>query len=169
MPTIRLARPEEAEPLVALENEASHAFADVEGYEWVDALPAMAIEEVSRAIADRGVWVVDDEGTIAGAVVCWWHGDDCHLRELNVRTTHARRGLGRQLVGTVIEAARDRGCKRVVLTTFAEVPFNGPWYARLGFVVLDPPDGWVAKEREDEAREGLDRKPRQAMVYALSS
>ena len=127
----------------------------------------MAAEEVARAIERGGVWVADDEGEVVGAALCWFHDGDCHLRELNVLPSHSRKGLGRQLVETVVAEAARRGCARVVLTTFVEVPFNGPWYARMGFEVIEEPAGWVADERADEAREGLDRQPRQAMARRL--
>ena len=169
MTAIRLARAADATAIVDLEDQASSVYRDIQGYAWVDELPPMTVHEVIQAIGDDGVWVAEHENQIVGAVVCWWHDDDCHLRELNVHSEHAGRGLGRRLVETVVASARAKSCARVVLTTFVEIPFNGPWYERLGFVAVDPDelDGWIADERAEEAREGLDRKPRQAMVLAL--
>jgi len=165
--TSRLARIEEAAALVALEIEAARVYLALEGYHWVNEAPPMAVEEVERAIAEDGVWVVERHKQVVGAAVCLWHEDDCHLRELNVHPQHARRGLGRGLVDAVIDGARRRGCSRVVLTTFSHVPFNGPWYERLGFSVLRHPTGWLAEERAEEARIGLDRRRRQAMAKRL--
>lgn len=34
--------------------------------------------------------------------------------------------------------AHARGLSRHTLTTFLEVPWNGPWYQRHGFAVLEP-------------------------------
>lgn len=167
--TLRLARPQDVSPIIALESTAARVYAALEGYAWVVGLPAMSSEEVARAIADRGVWVVVRDGTIVGAAVCFWHGEACHLRELNVHPRHARQGLGRQLVHAVLDGARERGCRRVALTTFSEVPFNGPWYERLGFRRVAEPKGWLAEERAEEAELGLDRQPRQAMERRLDT
>jgi N-acetylglutamate synthase-like GNAT family acetyltransferase len=46
-----------------------------------------------------------------------------------------RRGIGRALLDHVAALARARGAPALTLTTFAEVPWNGPYYARLGFEV----------------------------------
>jgi len=161
--TLRLARPQEVSAIIALEHAAARIYAAVEGYAWVADMPAMASDEVARAIADEGVWVVVGEGDVVGAVVCFWHGDDGHLRELNVHPRHQRRGLGRRLVNAALEGARAKGCVRLALTTFSQVPFNGPWYERMGFRRVSQPTGWLAAERAEERRIGLDRQPRQAM------
>ena len=60
-----------------------------------------------------------------------------HLHELDVHPDHARQGLGRRLISTVAEWARARGATALTLTTFADVPWNGLYYARLGFRTLD--------------------------------
>lgn len=69
----------------------------------------------------------------------------------------------------VEERARAGGYDRITLTTFRDVPFNGPFYASLGWRALADDDltpGLVAVRRE-ERRAGLDRWPRQAMVRHL--
>lgn len=165
---IRLAKRDEAATIAAVEERAGRAFDALDGYRWVDALQTMSEEEIGRGIAEDSVWVAQRDDAIVGAAVCFWRGEDCHLRELNVVPEAARMGIGRRLVETVVEAARERGCKRVVLTTFAEVSFNQPWYERLGFAPLDEASltGWVADERASEKRKGLDQKPRVAMARA---
>jgi len=60
-----------------------------------------------------------------------------HLHELDVHPQHARRGLGRRLIETVAEWGRARGAIALTLTTFGDVPWNGPYYVRLGFRTLD--------------------------------
>ena len=57
----------------------------------------------------------------------------------------------------------------LTLTTFAEVPWNAPYYARCGFTVLDEsaigPDLRAVRARE--ADHGLDRWPRVCMRRTL--
>jgi GNAT superfamily N-acetyltransferase len=59
-----------------------------------------------------------------------------HLSEIDVHPEHAGRGLGRRLVSAVCDWATAAGCESLTLTTFSDVPFNMPFYARLGFEVI---------------------------------
>ena len=61
--------------------------------------------------------------------------------------------------------ARRRGDHALTLTTFRDVEWNGPYYARLGFEPI--PDEQLGPElraiRDREQADGLDVLPRQAM------
>jgi GNAT superfamily N-acetyltransferase len=59
-----------------------------------------------------------------------------HLHQIAVHPDHGRRGIGSALMAAVIARAGDAD---VTLTTFRDVPWNGPWYAGLGFVELTSP------------------------------
>lgn len=60
-----------------------------------------------------------------------------HLRELDVRPEVGGRGIGTALLAAAMDLARDRGGASLVLTTFRDVPFNAPFYARNGFEEID--------------------------------
>ncbi len=47
-----------------------------------------------------------------------------------------QQGIGRMLLGG-LSSARQMGYPAVTLTTFREVPWNAPFYTRLGFAMLD--------------------------------
>jgi ribosomal protein S18 acetylase RimI-like enzyme len=82
-------------------------------------------------------WVASlSSGELAGYAVAGPLAGHFHLRELSVDPAFGRRGIGTSLVETVIEASRERGFPGVTLTTFRDVPFNAPFYARLGFEEL---------------------------------
>ena len=84
--------------------------------------------------ADQGLlFVVEVSGELAGFAVCGVSGDRLHLEEVSVHPAHGRQGYGRALVARVIEAARNRNLAAVSLTTFADIPWNGPFYASMGF------------------------------------
>ena len=88
-----------------------------------------------------------------------------HLEEIDVHPEHGRRGLGRRLVMAVCTWAESHGYQVVTLTTFRDVAFNMPFYARLGFEVI-PPEELSAALRvvlEGESRRGLDPARRVAM------
>ncbi len=63
-----------------------------------------------------------------------------HLAELSVDPNHGRIGVGRALVGAIVALARERGLAGVTLTTFRAVPFNAPFYVRLGFAEMPMAD-----------------------------
>jgi GNAT superfamily N-acetyltransferase len=81
-----------------------------------------------------------------------------HLDELDVHPDHGRRGLGKGLVMAVCEWAASAGYRSVTLATFRDVPWNMPFYARLGFEVIASEDLTAALLAvvRDEARRGLD-------------
>ncbi|MFF9498146.1 GNAT family N-acetyltransferase [Streptomyces sp. NPDC014656] len=94
-----------------------------------------------------------------------------HIEQVSVHPDAARRGVGRALIEHLAEAARERGLTALTLTTFTQVPWNAPYYARLGFRPLtdtDPglTDGLRAIIRA-EAAHGLAAWPRVCMRREL--
>jgi hypothetical protein len=57
-----------------------------------------------------------------------------------VAPAHARRGLGAALIEHLAGIAREEGRPALTLTAFRDVPWNAPYYRRLGFVVVEPAD-----------------------------
>jgi GNAT superfamily N-acetyltransferase len=91
--------------------------------------------------------------------------DAAHLEEIDVHPAHGRQGLGRRLVETVCAWAREHHYPAVTLTTFRDIPWNAPFYARLGFRILDK-DEWTPGLRAisaEEAQTGLDPAQRVCM------
>ncbi|BDM71410.1 GCN5 family N-acetyltransferase [Streptomyces nigrescens] len=93
----------------------------------------------------------------------WEPVDGCtHIEQVSVHPDHSRQGIGRALID---RAERDGGSAPLTLTTFAEVPWNAPYYARLGFRVLTEAEltPGLRAIRAREAELGLDRWPRVCM------
>lgn len=61
-----------------------------------------------------------------------------HLEQLSVLPAFGRRGIGRRLVEAALTESRHRGHSAVTLRTYADVPWNAPFYASCGFVVSEP-------------------------------
>jgi putative acetyltransferase len=93
-----------------------------------------------------------------------------HLQEIDVHPEHGRRGLGRRLVITVCRWAATNGYSSVTLTTFRDVPWNMPFYARLGFEEIPPEELSPAMLSviENETRRGMDPRRRAAMRRSIS-
>ncbi len=124
-----------------------------------DELPSAAHLRVF--VDDGRAWVAERDGTVAAyltaAVV-----DGCgHVEQVSVDPAFAGLRIGAALV----ERAAEWSGGALTLTTFRDVPWNGPYYERLGFRWLD--DGEIGPElralREAEAALGLDRWPRGCM------
>ena len=80
---------------------------------------------------------------------CW------HLEQLSVHPRVQRRGLGTMLLEAAAELAAARGARSLTLITFAEVPWNAPFYAAHGFAVEDDPPPQVKALLDTERRLGL--------------
>jgi predicted N-acetyltransferase YhbS len=80
--------------------------------------------------------------------------------------SHARRGIGRALIDHAAAWAVSQGLRALTLTTFADVPWNAPYYRRIGF--RDLPDAAIGPGLREvvqrEAAHGLYRWPRIAMI-----
>lgn len=113
--------------------------------------------------------VAEVDGVIAGYALATLVGGHAHLEQLSVLPDHGRQGIGTALIDAVVEWARGRGDRAVTLTTFRDVPFNAPLYARRGFVEV-PPAEWSRPLRDlvaNEAGHGLDPARRVVMRRAV--
>lgn len=115
--------------------------------------------------ADPGFMVVAGRPCVGFAHVLE-EGRTAHLQQVAVDPTHGRRGIGTALVEACCEQARQRGYDELTLTTFLDVSWNGPWYARLGFEIIENPVGIVARHVEQE-RPYAQLSPRVAMSRRL--
>lgn len=88
-----------------------------------------------------------------------------HIEQVSVHPDSARRGVGRTLLAYAADRARDEGLTGLTLTTFTDVPWNAPYYTRLGFRVLDDTEltPGLRRIRVHEGELGLDRWPRVCM------
>ena len=131
--------------------------------------PALAAYEEARMAGQ--LWVATCRGEVVGYVLALQLDGQAHLEQLSVDPAHSRRGLGAALVGTVTAWASALGAPDVTLTTFRDVPWNGPYYERFGFEVVDE-TGWtpaLQAVRAHEAAEGLDVSSRVIMRLRLPS
>ena len=99
--------------------------------------PPYSTAGLERASTEQRAWVaVDDGGSIIGFAVAWVVDGEGHLDELAVVPAHGRRGVGRALVDEVVAWTEARQLASITLTTFRDVPWNGPYYEKLGFHVV---------------------------------
>ncbi len=56
-----------------------------------------------------------------------------YLQQIDVKPEHGRRGIGSVLVKTVCAWAKQQGYEIVSLSTFRDLPWNAPFYSKMGF------------------------------------
>lgn len=164
---IRKGRPADFESLQDVELAAGEMFADV-GLGEATAGDATSIEDFTECEKTGLLWVaVDGDDAPIGFAFVEIVDGQTHLDELSVHPGHGRRGIGAALVQTVIDWARSNGYAAVTLTTFREVPWNMPFYERLGFRGLT--DAELTPELREvvaaETRRGLPPEKRLVMRY----
>ncbi len=94
-----------------------------------------------------------------------------HLDELDVLPEHGCRGVGSALLRAVENWARNSDYTEITLTTFRDVPWNAPFYSRIGVEAIpeEELDEELLRRLSDESALGLERSRRVAMRKSLSS
>jgi len=137
---IRTTRIDETDLLPEVERSAGEAFRDVPGLAWVADDEVTGPREHRRLAVLGTSWVAVSDDQLLGFAIAEHFGPDLHIHLLAVRREAQGQGLGTRLMHTVLDYAFDSGAARVTLTTFRTVPFNEPFYRRLGFMVVPPGD-----------------------------
>jgi len=164
--TIRLSRRAEVARLPEIERQASQLFASRAAELGLSSNPmwemTSSVPVLLRANDDGRLWVAaGDQGQLVGFALVKELGLFAHLDELDVLPAHGRQGLGSALLEAVCEWASSRGFSAVTLSTFRDVAWNAPFYARRGFAVVPraelPPEllEIVARETERGLRSDL--------------
>jgi GNAT superfamily N-acetyltransferase len=65
------------------------------------------------------------------------HGDDAELKRMFTASAARGRGLGRRMLTTIEESAREAGCKRVILETGDRQPEAVSLYESAGYTRID--------------------------------
>lgn len=161
---ITAARPGDLALLPSIELAAAKL---LEGHAPTSVLAETTSHEVLERVQRLGqLWVaLDGEVPVGFAHVEIFEPRSAHLDEIDVHPGHGRRGLGTNLVEAVCAWAASKGYESVTLSTFRDVPWNRPFYARLGFEII-PTEALTPALRavvEDETRRGLDSGSRVVM------
>jgi GNAT superfamily N-acetyltransferase len=167
--SIRAGRVDELATVQEIERRAARRLASV-GLAGAADLPIHPMEEL-RADCSNGRLLVaaDEQDRAVGFALFDLHEYEAHLREVDVVPEHGGRGLGRRLIQEVIARARGAGLRHLALTTFRDVPFNAPFYARLGFRIVEETHApaRLARIRREERLNGYELAPRVAMILDL--
>ncbi|MEV6599039.1 GNAT family N-acetyltransferase [Actinoplanes sp. NPDC051346] len=158
-------RVDDLEVVRQIEVRAGALFHDV-GMSDIAAHPVPPAEVLARFVRAGRSWVAVEDADVPVAFVLVELVDGlAHIEQVSVDPPYARHGLGRALIDHVGRWAADRDLPALTLTTFRDVPWNGPYYSRLGFVELtaEARGPELARLMDKEAEHGLDPVERIAM------
>jgi GNAT superfamily N-acetyltransferase len=134
---IRSARVEELTLLAHIEQSAAIRFLDTPYAFLVDAKP-LPLEFVQQRFQAGQVWVaVDQQDTVIGFALAREVDGTLYLQEIDIEPKHGQKGLGYALVDTVRSWANLSDYGVMSLSTFRDIPWNAPFYSKLGFRILD--------------------------------
>ena len=166
---IRPALPQETQIMQAIELDAAKSYAALPGYGFSVVLPARSDDEHAFAREHGARFVVDIDGAVGGFIMVIPLDHAAHIFEAAVLAEYQGRGIGKKLVSVAENYAREQGYKEMTLTTYRDVPWNAPFYARLGYEAFVP-DGDRPQMRgliADEVEQGFAVTPRVAMRKVL--
>jgi len=166
---IRLGRTEDLPLLGDVERAAGEVFAP---YPFAQTMREVLTPpaDLRAGAADGTLFVAEADGAVVGFALASPLDGGMHLDELDVLPSHGRRGIGLALVAAVVDCTTDRQLPHVTLSTLRSIPWNAPWYERLGFHVLGAADVTPALRtllRHEESR-GLPMEDRVLMKRLLA-
>jgi len=121
-------------------------------------------EVLTARIEAGGLLVAVEGATIAGFVMFRSVETYAYVEQLDVLPAFAGRRIGAALLDAVAERAKTEGLAGLSLSTFREVPWNAPYYRRLGFVEVETLTPGLLAIRVKHLARGLDEAARVFMV-----
>jgi GNAT superfamily N-acetyltransferase len=168
---IRPAREEDAALLPAIERSAAQSFQRAPGLKWITEGDVLDEAVHLGRILGGTCWIAVDEhdtpiGFLSAEAIA---GRELHIYEMSVIETLQGRGVGRTLLTAAIEWTAAHHFTALTLTTFRDVPWNAPFYSRLGFKVLSAShfDARLATLLRKEVESGFAESTRCAMRLSL--
>lgn len=165
--TVRPTRPGDVTALPAIERAAGERFRDYPELAWLAEGEVISAEQ-HLDYAERGLsWLALANELPVGFILAETHVSSLFIVELSVHLDWQGKGIGRRLIACVADQARKRGLASLTLTTFRDVPWNAPFYARLGFEMITMLTPELREKREEETAHGLAYDARCAMRLPL--
>jgi ribosomal-protein-alanine N-acetyltransferase len=93
--------------------------------------------------------VIRDGKRVVGYVCMWEVADELHITNIAVHPASRRQGIGRRLLGTVLDDARSRGVRMVVLEVRPSNAEAIALYESFGFRVIGRRRGYYYDTGED--------------------
>ncbi len=167
---IKLAGSEHLSAIPAIELAASAMFPEAD-------LPVenrflvIETELLEEAQSEARLWVaLTDDRTPVGFAMADIVDGGAHLDEMDVMPDFGRQGIGTRLVRAFIDWARSGNYPCVTLITFRHLPWNAPFYEKMGFEAMKPSElgEQLASLLHEEGKAGIDVYKRVCMKLDLT-
>jgi GNAT superfamily N-acetyltransferase len=154
-----------------IEHSAARAFLAFSELAWLAEASSKSKTDHRRLVDAGTTWIVAGP---SDAPVGFLSGEriglfTLHIWELSVRHDAQRQGLGRALFRELFCWSAQNNLSELTLTTFRDVPWNAPFYERLGFKILK--EGDLSMELntilKKETANGMNPEARCAMMKRL--
>jgi GNAT superfamily N-acetyltransferase len=153
--------------LPAIERAAGQRFRAWPELAWLADGDVISVEQ-HRDYVEQGLsWLALAADRPVGFLLAEAHPLSLFIVELSVDLDWQGKGIGRQLIACAAEHARKKGLTSLTLTTFRDVPWNAPFYEKLGFEYVTELTPELGEKREEEAAHGLAYNSRCAMRLPL--
>ncbi|MFF2031057.1 GNAT family N-acetyltransferase [Arthrobacter sp. NPDC058192] len=167
---IRPARNDDLPRLRDIETAAGEAFRQIGMAAVADDAPP-SLDALATYQRDGRAWVATNScGEPIAYILVEIADGHAHISQVSVHPDHARQGVGGALIEEAARWAVERKLQGVTLTTFRDVPWNAPYYSRLGFVQLPEQQCMedIRQILEAEKAHGLHAWPRVVMKKAAT-
>ena len=167
MVTIRAGRRKDFPRLAETELDAFVVWAEACGVtqEPVSA-PVFLLEQ---SLHEELLLVAEEAGRVVGFTLGLNEGGTLYIVEVDVERAAQGKGAGTALIFAMLDRGRERGFAEAALTTDRYVPFNAPFYTRLGFRILEAAEtpAFLRRRLKAQIDSGLDPERRVAMLKSL--
>jgi putative acetyltransferase len=166
---IRPAQVSDVAALHVIEHDAARRYDSHDGTRFCTALPNRTDDE-HRHAQEHGLAMLSEiAGVPTGFILVVPVDGRAHILELAVALAQQGRGHGRALIAAAEAWAAGQGFQEMTLTTFRDVDWNAPFYARLGYDIVDvtPDRPELDALIADEIEAGVHRASRVAMRKIL--
>ena len=89
------------------------------------------------------IYLAEEDGQAAGFIAVHEMDGVLYIAEISTHSDFQGKGIGSELLDAAFQWAIDlathdgTGIARVSLTTYPDIPWNGPWYCKRGFKEVD--------------------------------
>jgi GNAT superfamily N-acetyltransferase len=132
---IRLANEGDLPHLPKIEERTAQLFAPF-GLDELFRPDANRLDEMRPYFDANRIWVAEADGTPIGFAMAKVVDENAHLEEVDVLPEYGRQGIGSALIETVCQWAISQKFLAITLSTQKNIPWNMPYYEKLGFVII---------------------------------
>lgn len=167
--SLRLARKVDAQFMPDIERAAGNLFQSIDGLAGIAGEHTLPVDRLQRYIRKGHCLVAHSGERMIGFLVNEPFRRELHIWEIDVHPDFQGKGVGAGLLRACMIDARNSSFTALTLTTFRDVPWNGPFYERRGFEEVTALDAHprLANELALEADHGLPIERRCAMIHFL--